>query len=260
MRTQPPAAGTGGNDSRTDRTTARIVGVLYLAGMVIGIAGNVLIQSVLTAVEPLPAIASSGTLLAIGAVCWLVTVGGDAAHGVVMFPILKRHSERSAVGYLAARIMDATLIAVMTLLIVVQLAVGVEYLNAGAADASYLQALSAVLTQANLYAYQFAMLTLGVAGLILCTAFLRTGLIPRPLAIWGLAGYAIILIGSILEILGFNLLSVQAIPGGLWEVFAGVWLIVRGFNAPRNASGGAGMASARMPTPSGVPELAKAPS
>jgi hypothetical protein len=34
----------------------------------------------------------------------LLTVAGDAAHGVLMFPVLKRHSERGAVGYLAARI------------------------------------------------------------------------------------------------------------------------------------------------------------
>ena len=33
------------------RTTARTVGVLYLAGMVIGIGGNILIQSILTAPE-----------------------------------------------------------------------------------------------------------------------------------------------------------------------------------------------------------------
>ena len=76
------------------------------------------------------------------------------------------------------------------------------------------------------------MTTLGVAGLILCSAFFRTHLIPRPLAVWGLVGYAVILCGSVLEILGFNLNSIQAIPGGLWEVFIGVWLIAKGFNTP----------------------------
>ena len=204
--------------------------MLYLAGMVLGIGGNMLIQSILTAPDPLQAIAASSTLLAIGAVCWLATVAGDAAHGVLMFPVLKRHSERSAVGYLAARIVDAVIVAVMTLLIVIQIPVGVEFLKAGASDTSYLQGLSAVLTQANLYAYDFGMTALGVAGLILCSAFLRTGLVPRPLAVWGLAGYAIILAGSVLQILGLQLNSIHAIPGGLWEVFIGVWLIVKGFS------------------------------
>lgn len=218
--------------SRSYRTTARIVGVLYLAGMVIGIGGNILIQSILTAPNQLATIAASSTLLAIGALAWLATVAGDAAHGVLMFPVLKRHSERSAVGYLAARIVDAVLITVMTLLIVMQIPIGVEFLKAGASDTSYLLALSAVLAQAKLYAYEFAMITVGVAGLILCSVFFRTNLIPRPLAVWGLVGYAVILCGSVLQILGFHLNSVQAVPGGLWEVFIGVWLIVKGFSTP----------------------------
>ena len=216
--------------ARPFRSTARIVGALYLAGMVVGIGGNILIQSILTAPDLLATIAASSTLLAVGAVCWLATVAGDAAHGVLMFPVLRRHSERSAVGYLAARIIDAVLIAVMVLLIVMQIPIGMEFLKGGSADSSYLQALSSVLSQANLYAYEVAMTTVGVAGLILCSAFLRTKLIPRPLAVWGLIGYAVILGGSVLQILGFHLNSVQAIPGGLWEVFIGVWLIVKGFS------------------------------
>lgn len=218
------------------RRTARIVGVLYLAGMVVGIGGNIVIQSILTAPDGLATIAASTLLLALGVLCWLATVAGDAAHGIVMFPVLKRHSERSAVGYLAARIMDATFIAVMCLLILMQIPVSAAYLNSGTADTSYLQALSIVLTQANLYAYELAMITVGVAGLILCTAFYRTGLVPRPLAVWGLAGYLVILAGSVLQILGFQLNSIQAIPGGLWEGFIGVWLIVKGFAAPSTPS------------------------
>ena len=169
-------------------------------------------------------------LLALGVVLWLSTVAGDAAHGILMFPVLKPHSERAAVGYLGARIIDATFIAVMALLILIQIPVGIEYLNAGSSDTSYLQALSAVLTEANLYAYEFAMITVGVAGLILCSMFYRTQLVPRLLALWGLIGYGILLLGSVLQVLGFNLNSIQAIPGGLWELFIGVWLIAKGFS------------------------------
>ena len=147
-----------------------------------------------------------------------------------MFPVLKPHSERAAVGYLGARIIDATFIAVMALLILIQIPIGIEYLNAGSSDTSYLQALSAVLTQANLYAYEFAMITVGVAGLILSFMFYRTQLVPRFLAIWGLIGYAILLLGSVLQVLGLNLNSIHAIPGGLWELFIGVWLIAKGFS------------------------------
>jgi hypothetical protein len=34
----------------------------------------------------------------------------------------------------------------------------------------------------------------------------------------------------VLEILGFNVGLIPTIPGGLWELFIGVWLIAKGFN------------------------------
>ena len=232
------------------RTTARVIGVLYLAGMVVGIGGNLLIQSILGAPDDLSAVAANTMMLAIGAVLWLSTVAGDAAHGVLMFPVLKRHSELAALGYFGARIIDATFIAVMALLILVQIPIGIEYLNAGSSDASYLQALSAVFTEANLYAYEFAMIAVGVAGLILCSMFYRAQLVPRLLAIWGLIGYAILLSGSVLQVLGFNLNSIQAIPGGLWELFIGVWLIAKGFNSPSVPSEPSNLTASTSTSPS----------
>jgi len=224
-------AGANQRGPNTFRTTARVIGVIYLAGMVLGITGDRLIHSVLDTPDHLSTLAVNSMLLSVGVVLWLVTVVGDAAHGILMYPVLQRHSTRAAVGYLAARIMDATFIAVMTLMILVHIPIGVEFAKGGS-DASYLQSLSAVLTQGQLYAYEIAMITVGVAGLILCSVFYRATLIPRPLAIWGLVGYAILLGGSVLQILGYQLNSLNAIPGGLWEMFIGVWLIVKGFNPP----------------------------
>jgi len=231
MRNQLPTITPARFTPQTYRTTARIVGGLYLAGMVVGISGLALIQSLMAAPDHLAAVAANSMLLATGVVLWLLTVVGDAAHGVLMFPVLKRHSERAAIGYLAARIADAIFIAVMALVILVQVPVAAEYLKAGSSDTSYLQALSEVFTHTQLYAYEFGMTAVGVAGLILCSTFYRSGLIPRLLAVWGLVGYATLLFGSVAQILGFNLNSIHVIPGGLWEVFIGVWLIVKGFSS-----------------------------
>ena len=221
----------GEGKTNTYRTTAKIVGAMYLAGFVVGIGGIVLIQSILGAPDGLSTVSASSMLLAFGAVLWLMAAVWDAAHGVLMFPILKQHnSERIAVGYLGFRIMDGLIIAIMVLFVLIQIPIGSEYLNAGASDASYLQALSTVFMQAQLDAYNIAMITLGISGLILCYSFFKSRLVPRLLAVWGLVGYATILCGSVLEVLGFDLLTIHAIPGGLWEVFIGVWLIVKGFN------------------------------
>src|SRR5919205_3252704 len=89
------------------RKTATTIGVIYLLGMVVGIGGNVLIQSILGASDPLAGVGANSLLVATGALLWLLAVAGDAAHGILMFPVLKRFSERIAFGYFGARIMDA---------------------------------------------------------------------------------------------------------------------------------------------------------
>jgi Domain of unknown function (DUF4386) len=221
----------------TYRTTARVVGILYVAGLVIGIGAMILIQSILGAPDHLSAVSASSMLLAIGAVLWLMPAAGDAAHGVLMFPILKQQqSERIAIGYLGFRIVNAVFIAVMVLFILLQIPLASEYLKAAGSDASFLQALSSVFMQGQLYAYNFGMSFVGIASLMLCYTLYRAKLVPRLVAVWGLVGYAIILCGSLLEVLGFNLQTIHAIPGGLWELFIGVWLIVKGFNPSAFAS------------------------
>ncbi len=69
-------------------------------------------------------------------------------------------------------------------------------------------------------------------GLMLCYTLYKAQLLPRWLALWGLVGYAIILGGMVSEIMGSGLGDLSSLPGGLWEIFVGVWLIVKGFNAP----------------------------
>ncbi|MGH9151067.1 MAG: DUF4386 domain-containing protein [Acidimicrobiales bacterium] len=205
--------------------------MLYLAGMVVGMGGNILIQSILAAPDHLATVTANSMALALGAMLILMAGVWDAAHGILMFPVLKPHGERIAFGYLGYRIVDAAFIGLWVLFLLLQVPLGREYLKAGA-DAASLEALSAVSVQASLYAYQIAMFFVGIAGLVLCHTFYRASLVPRVLAVWGLVGYAVHLGGAVAELLGFNLGLIPVIPGGLWELFIGVWLIAKGFSSP----------------------------
>jgi hypothetical protein len=135
-----------------------------------------------------------------------------------------------AFGYLGYRLVDAAFIGMWVLFLLLQIPLGREYLNAAVPDVAALQALSAVSMQASQYAYQIAMLFVGLAGLLLCSVFYRARPVPRFVAVWGLAGYALHLGGAVLALLGFDLSLLSALPGGLWELFIGVWLIAKGFN------------------------------
>ena len=75
------------------RTTARIIGIIYVLGFVVGIGGEMLIKSVLDAPNHLSLVSASSVTLAIGALLWMMAAIWDALHGVLMFPILKMHNE-----------------------------------------------------------------------------------------------------------------------------------------------------------------------
>lgn len=217
--------------TNTYKTTAKIVGILYILGFVVGIAG-----SALSAPGQLEIVSAKSMMIAIGALLWLIAAAGDTAHGVLLFPILKQTNERIALGYFSARIIEAAVIAFSALFILLQIPLSSTSLKASTSEIPYLQSLSALFIHAQAYTYQIGMVVLGVSGLILCYGLYQAKLVPQFFVIWGFIGYVSFLIGSMLEILGFNLQLLHTLPGGLWEITIGVWLIIKGFNSTLFAS------------------------
>src|SRR5918997_1335184 len=117
MENQKQATVQGRLGPDTYRSTARAVGVLFLAGMVAYGGGNGLVQSIVGAPDHLATMPAKSMLLAIGAMLMMLAAVWDAAHGMLMLPVLKRHSERIAFGYLGYRLVDAVLLAVGILFI-----------------------------------------------------------------------------------------------------------------------------------------------
>lgn len=192
------------------RTSGRAVGALVLLAFLLYGGGTSLAA---TASAGTPGLAPVGTLLV------LLNSVAVAAIGAVAFPVLRRHSEVAAAGYLAARVIEGVLLALgaLALLVATSPTVG------GGADT--LEVARAV----DQAAYTSAMLVLGLGSLLLCHVLLHARLVPRALAIWGTVGYACVAAGMALEVVGLGLGLVVWIPGGLFEVALGVLLLVRGF-------------------------------
>jgi Domain of unknown function (DUF4386) len=77
-------------------------------------------------------------------------------------------------------------------------------------------------------------------GTVLAFVLYRARLVPRWIAILGLIGYPVLLLGGILAI--FNQTSVThgtglvaVIPGGLFELILPIWLLAKGFTFPPHA-------------------------
>jgi hypothetical protein len=168
-------------------------------------------------------------------------VQGVASVGtaVFFFPLLKRESEPLALAYVGLRVAElaATLFYLATPLLVIELADG---LRDGSVDPSASQSLGALLESQRSVAILIIYLVTSVLGSILALLLYRSRLVPRPIAILGLIGYPVLLVGSVLA--AFDLSDVTEgagllalIPGGLFELILPIWLIAKGFTFPGSA-------------------------
>jgi hypothetical protein len=188
------------------RRTARIVGVLFLAGFLAYGVGSLIAPGIVRSADR----SSSTALFVTGAALMLLNSAFVIGIGVLMFPILRAHNKAIAAGYLGTRIFEG-----------VGLAIGVVSLIVVSGSPAI---------HANSVSYNVAEAGLGIGSLFFCALLFRTGLVPRWLAAWGFTGYACFAAGNLLELFGVaGAALVAAIPGGLFELTFAIWLIARGF-------------------------------
>jgi hypothetical protein len=209
-------------DSRM--TSSRLIGLLFLAGFLFYGVGFALVTSVVNKPHFLAAVPDHRITLLVGVFLMLVNTVVDLGKGVLFFPILERHSRRAAQTYLATMIVEVVLLAAGALMFVLLVPLAKQSTEAGWATG-----VADLLLDANDAAYQLAEMLLGLGAIVLTGVLLRSRLLPRFLATWGVLGYALLAIGSAADLLGAHVGLALSIPGGLFELALGGWLIVRGF-------------------------------
>ena len=214
-----------------ERAAARVAGVAFIVASVAAIVGGGLLVSVDDA-SSLTELAGDRTTLATGVVLELVLVAAVVTIAVALHPVLRRVSETLALGYVAARVVEAVVLLAATLAALVAIAVGdTDLPDRAAADQLV------VATREWTYLVG-SLILLGVGGLILYSLLYRGRLVPTWLSLWGLVGAALILARGVVELYVTDLSAVAqgllAAPIGINEMVLAVWLIIRGA-APRVA-------------------------
>jgi hypothetical protein len=210
-------------------TYAWLIGALFLAGFLVYGVGFGLVTSVISAPSFLATMAAHQTTLVFGAFLMLLKTVVDIGKGVLFFPIVERHGKRTALVYLAAITVQVVLLDLGVLCLLMLVPLGQYAIDVAGTSAAWATGLGALLTQGNTMAYQIGQATLGFGGIFLCALLFRARLLPRFLSAWGLIGYAIHVVGAIAEIFGIHVSLLLLIPGGLFELALGFWLIFKGF-------------------------------
>ena len=86
------------------RNTARLVGVLFLTAMVSGGLRFSLLDPILDAPDYLVNISANENLVIIGTFAFFILACALAGIAITIYPILKKHNEALALGYVAVRI------------------------------------------------------------------------------------------------------------------------------------------------------------
>lgn len=241
----------GSDDAHPFRTTAKIVGLLFLIATVSFAVGDGIQKSIVDAPDSLQNVYQNRTGMEIGALLTFVAAVANVTIGVLLFPVLRRHSERIALGYLVTRIVDGAGVLVSGIVGLTLVALSHQTVPQGSSSAASSLALVESLVSVNETTYFVTMALLGIGAMPFCYLLYRSRLIPRPLSILGMVGYAALFVGSTAEILGVNLYLIHYIPGGLFELILPIQLIFRGFNQPAIATDPetTAVAGGQVPTP-----------
>ncbi|MGD2101108.1 MAG: DUF4386 domain-containing protein [Acidimicrobiia bacterium] len=216
----------------SERTTARLVGILFIVATATAIAGGALLLPLDEADYLTNVLANEGQVLS-GVLLELILVLSVIGIAVMFHPVLKRHDDGLSLGYIGARTVEGVLLLAASVSALLVLALARDY---GEPGATGVQPLGDLVLASREWTYLLgSMVLLGVGGLILYPMLYRSKLIPPWLSLWGLLGAALILARGLLEMYGVEFSGVMqaifAAPIALQEMVMALWLIISGFDS-----------------------------
>jgi hypothetical protein len=216
------------------RTIATVTGWLFLITYVTSIPAQLVLYAPLLK-DPLFILGSGPAPgISLGALLELILVVANIGTAVVLYPLVRRQNETIAISYVAARVVESTVIMVgiFSVLSVLALRQGVV----GGVGEDVLipigQALVALHDASFLLGPGF-LAGLG-NGILLGYLMYRAALVPRGMAMLGLVGGPLLILAMVGVLFGAfapgSLWQIIAtVPEFFWELFLGIYLIVKGF-------------------------------
>jgi hypothetical protein len=152
-----------------------------------------------------------------------------------LFPILRRHDEGLAAGYVGLRTFENVFYVAGAVALLAMLSVSQDE-AIGRAAPTDVPALGATLLALHDWSVLIGTLIFaGLGALTLNYVLLRATLVPRWLSVWGIAGAALLVLYGIIGLFGGGIgmefpLMLLAMPIAVQEMIFAGWLIGKGFD------------------------------
>ncbi len=212
------------------QTTARVVGVLFIIGTVSGILSAVFTGSIFSDPDLLTTIAENEAQVILGAACVLLMGFSLALVPVMMFPIFKKKNEALALGAVVFRgPVEAVLYILTVISWLLLIALGKQFVSAGASAGAYFQNFGQLLVQSGDQINQILEIAFSLGAIMFYTLFYQTRLIPRWLSLWGVIGAVLYHVAGWTDLFGIDM-GVLIFPLAVQEMVMALWLIIKGFS------------------------------
>ena len=243
------------------RRWARVVGFSYVFALLPAIFAEFYVSGRLfisdNAIATAQNIIAHERLFRLGIASNLLVFVADVLLVTALYVVLERVNRRLALLAAFFRLIETTIlfVAVLNDFDVLRLLSGASYLSAMNSDE--LAALARVSIGAHTSAYGVALLVFGFGSPVFCYLWLKSGYIPKPLAVWGLLASVWIEICSFTFVVFPELQKVISVgyyggPIFLFELTIGLWLLIKGAGGESRETGGAGVGNPQLisgPTP-----------
>ena len=225
----------------SERTTARIVGVLFIVATATAVMSDLLLRSLRDDPDYVAEFAANEGRVILAALFEVSLAVAVVAIAVLLFPFLRRAHEGWALGYVGARILEGTIVLAGGVSSLLLLTLSQEYVGSGGSDVTAFQASGVLLLEAREWTDSLGTtIVFGLGALILYSLLYQARLVPGWLSVWGFVGAVMVLVAGLLRMYGESPTSMTSIlltlPIGINEMVLAVWLIVRGFDSRRIVS------------------------
>ena len=218
------------------RNTARIVGVLFIIVTVASIS-TIAFVGFLSKPDYLAEVAANEGQVLGGVMVEFIWALSVLAIPVFLFPVLRKHSDASALGFYSFRSIEAFLVILRSISLLALIALSQEFVTAGTPDSSFYPTTGALLLVVRDWTFLLgAGLAFTISALILNYVLWQTKLVPRWLSGWGLLGAGLAFATYLAQFFGFEPSDILFAPIGLQEMVFAVWLIAKGFDQSALAS------------------------
>jgi hypothetical protein len=217
------------------RRTALLAGLLFIGTVVFSIPALILYGPLLNDANYVVGAGADGAIH-LGAFLEILTAIANIATAVVLFPVVRRPTAPVALGYVASRTLESTIIVVGAISLLAVVTLRQDFAAAGGADPALHVAIGKALVA--LHDWTFLLGPAFCAGLgngiLLGYLMYRSQLVPRPWAVLGMAAGCIAFASATAVLFGvYDQVSpvsfLFTIPEIVWEAFLGLYLTFNGF-------------------------------